>query len=160
VIFWLLQMKSLAASDSQGFWNVKLAHCASVRSFRLRANGPLTALCTECGYKILLAELRRINGERCRCPKCGKSFCSGSQSGASGLGLQVREDERYVMLKLGNMFFYSSNGRCWITASLFHMYELEAKRVQKNSPRHNGARQPARRFRRDGPKKTRLLKKP
>ncbi len=39
-------------------------------------------------------------------------------------GSQIGEDERYVMLKLGNMFFYSSNGRCWIAASLFGMYKI------------------------------------
>ena len=43
----------------------------------------LFTLCTECGYKIPPAELRRIDGERYRCPKCGKSFIPESRHGSS-----------------------------------------------------------------------------
>jgi len=39
-----------------------------------KVKASLFTLCTECGYKIWSGEWRRVDGDRLRCPKCGKAL--------------------------------------------------------------------------------------
>ena len=39
---------------------------------------------TECGHKIYPAELRDVDGKRCRCPQCGAAFEPESKGRAGG----------------------------------------------------------------------------
>jgi predicted RNA-binding Zn-ribbon protein involved in translation (DUF1610 family) len=38
----------------------------------------LATPCSNCGYQIPPAELRRINSTQIRCPKCGVAFTAGA----------------------------------------------------------------------------------
>jgi len=49
-----------------------MTHQKKVNLQRVLAS--LNTVCTECGYSILSAELRRIDFERMKCPKCGAVF--------------------------------------------------------------------------------------
>ena len=42
-----------------------------------KVKASLSIVCTECGYGIEPAELKRIDTEHIRCPKCGAAFSPG-----------------------------------------------------------------------------------
>jgi len=45
----------------------------------------LFTTCAECGHKIYPAELRYVDGKRCRCPQCGALF-EPETKGRAGAG--------------------------------------------------------------------------
>jgi DNA-directed RNA polymerase subunit RPC12/RpoP len=52
----------------------------------------LFTACTECGHKIYPAELRHVDGKRCRCPECGADFEPETKGRAGGGALPAIED--------------------------------------------------------------------
>jgi hypothetical protein len=61
-----------------------MARRSKIRSEQIRAS--LFTTCTECGQQIYPAELRYVDGKRCRCPQCGAEF-EPVQKGYAGGGL-------------------------------------------------------------------------
>ena len=49
-----------------------MARRSKISPEQIRAT--LFTTCTECGHKIYPAELRYVDGKRCRCPQCGEEF--------------------------------------------------------------------------------------
>jgi predicted RNA-binding Zn-ribbon protein involved in translation (DUF1610 family) len=43
-----------------------------------KVKASLATPCSQCGYKIPPAELRRINTTQARCPKCGVTFITSA----------------------------------------------------------------------------------
>jgi hypothetical protein len=48
----------------------------------------LFTTCTECGHRIFPAELRYLDGKRCRCPQCEALFEPETKGRAGGGSLE------------------------------------------------------------------------
>jgi hypothetical protein len=59
-----------------------MARRSKISPEQIRAT--LFTTCTECGHKIYPAELRYVDGKRCRWPQCGALFEPETKGGAGG----------------------------------------------------------------------------